>query len=124
MNRADFISQFSALGFTVTEVTVENTRKFIEFPYSIPVGKFTGKEIKLSFEVAGDAPINCPGGPHISPRLLPNNNSSTVHPHGGVHDSPRGPDWQYWSRPFPNWKDGERAAKRYMAHIVNLFNTQ
>jgi hypothetical protein len=120
MNRAAFIAEFSALGFTVEEKPGE----FIAFAFKVPVGKFAGREVKLGFHVTGDMPVNPPGGPHISPPLLPNNGKPEPHPRGGIHDSPLGAGWQYWSRPFKSWPEGERTARRYMAHIKNLFATQ
>jgi hypothetical protein len=120
MNRQTFIEGLRALGFKVEE----RKDNFVVFPYLIPVGKFARKEIVLGLQVNGDAPLNPPGGPHVSPRLLPQRPNQEPHPHGGIHESPLGPEWQYWSRPFNAWKDGERSARRYMAHILALFDTQ
>jgi hypothetical protein len=119
MNRTGFIAEFSALGFTV-----EEKGDFILFPFTVPVGKFAGRELKLGFQITGDMPVNSPAGPHVSPALLPFNPNADPHPKGGVHASNLGTEWQYWSRPFKFWREGERTARRYMAHITNLFATQ
>ena len=120
MNRQDFLAGLTALGFKLEE----RKDNFAVFPYVIPVGKFAGREIRLGLEVNGDAPLNPPPGPHVSPHLLPHRPTQEPHPYGGIHGSPLGPEWQYWSRPFEGWKEGERSARRYMAHIHALFDTQ
>jgi hypothetical protein len=116
-----FVQQLKDLGYKVED---KGDGK-VAFPYTVPVGKFEGKEITLGFVVPGDFPATPPSGPHVSPRLLPLNNSSQQHPAGGVHESaPFGPGWEYWSRPFPGWAGTDRTARAYMAHIRNLFFTQ
>jgi hypothetical protein len=119
MSRAAFIAEFSALGFAI-----EEKGDFILFTFTVPVGKFAGRELKLGFQITGDMPVNPPAGPHVSPALLPFNSNADPHPKGGVHASSLGAEWQYWSRPFKSWREGERTARRYMAHITNLFITQ
>jgi hypothetical protein len=117
----DFIQQLDALGYKVED---KGDGK-VALPYTVPVGKFAGKEITLGFVVPGDFPLTPPSGPHVSPRLLPPNTSSQQHPAGGVHESaPFGPEWEYWSRPFPGWARTDRTARAYLAHIRNLFATQ
>ena len=122
MARQDFVQQLCQLGLDVGWRGDDS----ITFDFVIPVGKFLGQTIKLGFEVPGDFPAVPPAGPHISPRLLPLNTQSKVHPSGGVHESKFGPDWEYWSRPFPDgeWNKTEKTAKVYMAHIRKLFETQ
>lgn len=121
MARKDFIEQLQALGYAV-EDKGENQ---LAFPYTVPVGKFANQEIQIGFVVGDDFPFTPPSGPHISPRLLPINPAGAVpHPAGGVHESPFGPEWQYWSRPFPNWQTTDRTVRTYMAHIRHLFDTQ
>ena len=121
MARQDFVDQLKALGFSPEEMG-ENR---ICFEYVIPVGKFAGQSVKLGLEVNGDFPANPPGGLHVSPHLLPMNTSSNVHPAGGIHPSKRfGPEWQYWSRPCPDWSKTDRTVRAYMAHIRHLFETQ
>jgi hypothetical protein len=84
-------------------------------------GRFKDQAIRLGFEVPPDFPRNPPGGPHVSPRLLPINPSAPAHPERTA-DSSFGPDFQYWSRPFPNWKERGGAAA-YMGWVDHLFDT-
>ena len=118
MARQDFIEQLKAIGQAAKDIGQDR----VLFPYKIPVGKFMGREIVLGFEVHDDFPGNCPGGPHIKAKLLPNK-SGGQHPDGGIHESEKfGSEWQYWSRPFEDWNKGEKTAKRYMEHIRRLFD--
>lgn len=120
MARQDFIEQLKTLGYVPQDLG--NNR--IWFSYTIPVGKFIGQQIQLGFVVGDDFPANPPGGPHISPHLLPINAGGT-HPSGGIHDNREfGGSWQYWSRPFPSWANTDRSVRIYMAHIRHLFETQ
>jgi hypothetical protein len=77
----------------------------------------------VGFAVPADFNLTPPGGPHVSPRLLPMNSASGLHPHCGVHDSPFGPDWQYWSRPLSHWAQTQRHVRDIMAHVRHLFDT-
>lgn len=121
MSREEFIQGFVALGYKL-ELKADD---FVVFEYVVPVGKFAGQKIRLGLQIKGDAPIIPPPGPHVSPHLLPLHPRADIpHPSGGVHSSPLGPDWQYWSRPIQRWKEGDRSARQYMAHINNLFATQ
>lgn len=118
--RTEFIEQLRKLGFEPEELK----DNIIGFKYMIPVGRFQGKEVRIGLMVNDDFPATPPPGPHISPRLLPLNNVSKEHPQGGIHESPLGPDWQYWSRPFANWKETDKTVRSYMAHLRKLFETQ
>lgn len=121
MARADFITQLQPLGFQVDDLG-ENR---LSFPYTVPVGRFADREIRLGFIVSDDFPMNPPSGPHLSPSLLPIHPGSDLsHPAGGVNTSPFGQDWQYWSRPFHQWPDTDRSVRTYMAFIRHLFATQ
>ena len=51
------------------------------------------------------------------------NPAQVPHPVGGIHESPFGPEWQYWSRPIKHWNETPRNATAYMAHIRRLFDT-
>jgi hypothetical protein len=117
MTRSDFIAGLVEMGY---EVTPKASTNFVLFPYVVQVGKLAGRTIQMALEVVD---LNPPGGPHVSPQLLPiNPSNSQPHPLGGVHQSPNlGPEWQYWSRPF-QWNK-ERSARAYMAHIAKLFAT-
>jgi hypothetical protein len=119
MARKDFMDQLVSLGYTVEE-RGENR---IAFRYVVPVGKLRGQEIWLGLVANDDLPLNAPSGPHVSPRLFPIHPANDLpHPLGGVHESPFGPDWQYWSRPFQVWGNTDRSAAAYMSHIRDLFS--
>jgi hypothetical protein len=118
MKRADFIADLIEMGY---EVTPKAGTNFVFFPYEIRVGRLAGAKIQMALEVVD---LNPPPGPHVSPHLVPiNPTNAQPHPIGGVHQSPGlGSEWQYWSRPYPNWNN-DRSARAYMAHITTLFAT-
>jgi hypothetical protein len=115
---SSFGEQLKALGYEVTE---QGDR--VSFPFKIETGKRAGEEVTLGFVVGGDFVLNPPSGPHVRPRLLPIHPEQAPHPVGGVHESPFGPEWQYWSRPVHHWQETRRNAVDYMAHIHRLFGT-
>src|SRR2546422_880083 len=115
----DFIDELKRLGFNVLEHGPDR----VAFPYMVESGRFAGQTIQLGFIVPGDWNLSPPSGPHISPRLLPLQ-SGGAHPSGGVHDSPFGAEWQYWSRPIQHWAQTGRTVKDVIAHIRHLFDTQ
>jgi len=120
MARTDFISQLQALHYTVQEPAPG----FVSFEYEIPVGKFQGQKVEIGLEVTNSFPLNPPPGPHFSPHLLPVTGGGGSHPYGAIHNSPLGPNWQYWSRPFVNhWNHTDKTVKTYLAHIRNLLAT-
>ncbi len=57
MARKDFIDQLRALGYDPQEFGDNK----VAFLYTIPVGKFGGKEIMLGFVVGEDFNLNPPG---------------------------------------------------------------
>jgi hypothetical protein len=120
--RSDFVKQLTDLGYQVKEYGDER----ISIDYKVPVGKFEGKDIELGFLVTDQFPTIAPAGPHLTPRLLPIHASQDIpHPLGGVHESTQfGSDWQYWSRPFPEWEKTDQTVKTYMSHIRRLFLDQ
>lgn len=120
MAAIDFINGLKELGFQITELEASK----ISFPFKIPVGRFIGTEICLGFIVPDDFPFVPPSGPHVSPLILPKNPNGGPHPSHGVHDSPFGTEWEYWSRPFPDWNNTDKTAKTYMTHINHLMDTQ
>jgi hypothetical protein len=122
MARIDFINQLVELGYKVED----KGQNFVAFPYEIPVGKFRGQKVTIGLQINDDFPLNPPPGPHLSPRLLfaTRDQSTNVHPRGAIHESPLGAEWEYWSRPFPNWPQTKRDAKSYLAHVRHLFDTQ
>lgn len=119
MARADFITGLKALGFEVDELGGAR----IAFAFEVPCGRFSGSPVKIGLEVHDDWPLNPPAGPHLTPHLRPVQPSG-VHPTGAIHESPFGPAWQYWSRPYHGWKPGANPVRQYLAHLNNLFEKQ
>lgn len=120
MAKQDFINQLTSLGYKVEDLGSNK----IEFKYAIPIGRLADQEIKLGFLIQDDFPANPPSGPHVSPRLLPINPQSGTHPNCGIHESEQfGPEWEYWSRPFPDWGRTDHTARTYMAFVRRLFET-
>lgn len=120
MPAQNFIDDLKALGYE-PEVLSENR---IAFSYVVPEGKFKDQTIKLGFEIPTDWNLTPPSGPHISPRLLPIKADAAGHPER-VAESPNfGQEWEYWSRPYPNWPNSRRTVKEYMKYIRHLFETQ
>ena len=123
MGRAEFVQGLRALGLSVDD----RADDFVTFPWQIPLGPRAGERIRLGLQVPPDVEETPPSGPHVSPHLLPlTQGGAPTHPFGGVHTSPLGADWQYWSRPYPNppgWASTDRSARTYMRHITHLFDT-
>ena len=106
----------------LTEMDYEHqtpSPNWVTIEHDIAAGRFAGQQIRLGFEVPPEFPRTPPHGPHFSPRLLPINTSPSNHP-DRVHESPLGPDWEHWSRPFVNWKGAEGVAG-YLAYVARLF---
>jgi hypothetical protein len=118
MASVDFLAELRTLGFVLTEVDADK----VTFPYEVPVGPRAGETIVLGFVVPGDYRASPPSGPHVSPPLYPLQSGGN-HPTGGIHASPLGDAFQYWSRPFPGWAASGRTARDYMAFINGLFAT-
>lgn len=118
MSRADFIEGLRTLRFEPEDLGDGK----VASPYVIETGRFSGTAIKLGFIVPDDFSLNPPGGIHVCPRLLPHQGGGT-HPSGGIHDSPFGSDWQYWSRPIADWAT-DRSVRAVIAHVRRLFDTQ
>lgn len=93
---------------------VELANDHLVFTYEIPLGGRRGTTVRVGLAAPQDWPLSCPPGPHISPRI--------GHPDGNVHASALGPDWEYWSRPFNGWAQGERTFRRYMSHVRALLD--
>jgi hypothetical protein len=120
MAAIDFVSQLRVLGLEVEEVRPD----LIIVPYIIPIGRCRGQSARLGFVGFGDFPQNPPGCLHISPRLLPINQTGGAHPNASVHPSPNfGDEWEYWSRPLSHWAQTERNARSVLAHINHLLDT-
>jgi hypothetical protein len=118
MAKSDFAKQLRELGYDVNDAG-DN----VDLAYEVPLGRFVGETIRLGFVVPGDFPDTPPSGPHIKPHIMPNSGGGGSHPTGGINPSSQfGGDWQYWSRPFPNWSKTERNVRTYMAFIRRLFD--
>lgn len=122
-----FAQELTVLGFDPAEVD-KDCGRVVRFGYDVQLGSHTGETIALGFLVPSDYNLTCPSGPYMAPLVLPINTATSEPPFGGVHlaqDSQPaagfGPDWEYWSRPFPGWAESERNARAYMAHIAHLF---
>ncbi len=61
MAQSDFISELEQLGYIVEK----HSDSRIAFPYTIPVGRMMGTEIKLGFDSPDDFPITAPSGAHV-----------------------------------------------------------
>ena len=108
-------------------VLLADTTDHMYFDYEVPVGKYAGRTVKLGFVVPLDFPFSIPSGPHVSPSIHPIKPESGLHPLHGVHANrftTDGTDWQYWSRPFIEWKERKKTVATYMGHILHLWATQ
>lgn len=105
---AGFLAALTAHGFTPTQ-----QGGFAVFSYTIEVGSRAGEQVEIGLAIPGDWPLSPPPGPHIRPRL--------GHPHGAVHQSDLGQDWEYWSRPAQNWA-ADRSMPAYLRHLRTLFS--
>ena len=125
MGRNKFKEGLEAMGFT-PEVKDEEkdgvkVQDKIMILFTISDGRFAGQQVKLGFQVPQDFEMTPPGGPHISPRLIPININSPDH--SRAHESPFGPGWEYLSRPFTEQWARKRTVKRYMEYVAYLLNT-
>jgi hypothetical protein len=120
-----FAAQLRASGYKEVSELPDNN---VKFSYKVTTGRFSGLEVELGFVVPVNFPENPPTGPHVHKEIHPHQ-SGGQHPTGGVHPSAGhsqhfGAEWQYWSRPYPNWSQGKRDTARYMAFIHGLWATQ
>src|SRR6266540_3013081 len=99
MPAADFIQELRDLGYQVDDSPNPQLEGnvVVRFPFQIPLGTKAGDEITLAFNEPPD---------------------------GGVSDASGtfGADWQYWSRPYNGWAQGDRNVRAYMRHIKHLFH--
>lgn len=107
--------------------TYEGHPTHITFGFEIPCGSYAGRELSIGLNVPTDFPTVAPSGPHFSPILIADDKSGQP-PRGGLHlnHDPvfkvlTGEDWQYWSRPFPNWAVLDDPVRAYLAHVKNLW---
>lgn len=99
-------------GLQATGYTPQQQNGFIVFDYTIEAGSCAGRTVRIGLQTAADFPTTPPSGPHVSPRL--------GHPHGAVHPSGLGVEWEYWSRPAANWAT-DRSVRGYLRHLRTLF---
>jgi len=116
-----FLEGLTALGYSPTIIDVEKRR--IAFEYLVQTGKYSGKTYTQGFEVPQDFPLTPPSGPHVK-AILHQTGLSGSHPYANVHNSDFGNDWQYWSRPFPDWPKSKQTVGAYLSHIFQLWDTQ
>ena len=90
----------------------EQNGSFIVFDYLVEVGAHAGTTVRIGLELVADWPLSAPHGPHLTPRLN--------HPHGAVHASPLGTEWEHWSRPPADWTV-DRTMRAYLRHLRSLF---
>lgn len=105
------IAELRARGFSVEVVREPN---LVAFDYKVPLGARASEVVRIGLVVPGDYPATPPGGPCVRPAI--------GHPKGNVHGAGEfGPDWCYWSRPYPSWPATGRDAGAYLAHLNALF---
>ncbi len=118
MGKVEFIEELKSL---VSDVQDHGDDK-VSFKYVPDAGRCAGQEFRVGFAIPGDFGVTPPSGPHIKPRIFPNQ-SGGPHPTGGIHDSPFGADWHYWSRPISGWPETKRSVRDILLHLERLFIT-
>lgn len=121
-----FLEGLVDLGFTPQ--VLENKPEHVIFGYEIETGRHANKKIMLGLVIPSDFPMSPPSGPHVNSEIHPIQ-SGGVHPTGGIHQSPDfqtalGGNWQYWSRPYPDWLQGKKTVASYLSHIWRLWDSQ
>jgi len=118
-----FFEQLSQAGICAERDKSANDR--ISFDFVIPGGKFAAQIWRIGLVIPASFPAEPPTGPHISPQIHGTQTKSGVHPTANISASPFGADWEYWSRPYPNWNtEPEKSARTYLKHIARLWVTQ
>jgi hypothetical protein len=116
-----FVAGLIALGYE--PVVFPDKLDRVTFDYLVESGRHAGRKVRLGLVVPGDFPATCPSGPHVSPQIHAIGQQGG-HPAGAVHASDFGGDWQYWSRPFPDWASSKRTVAAYMSHVWRLWDSQ
>jgi len=123
-----FIEGLRELGYNPE--ALPNKPDHVVIDYEVESGKFAGKKLRQGFVVPADFPLTTPSGPHLSEQIHPVK-SGGEHPTGGVHRDQASPfqqalggDWQYWSRPIPDWTTRKKTVVAYMGHIRRLWESQ
>ena len=116
-----FVMGLRAQGYQPEIIDAGNRR--LAFNYVVETGIHKGKSFKLGFDIPPDFPLTPPAGPHVN-AILHQAGQSGAHPKANVSDSNFGSEWQYWSRPFPDWGPSKKTVATYMAHIFRLWDSQ
>lgn len=123
-----FVQGLIGLGYA--PMSLPGKPDHVVIDYEVGSGRFSGTKVKLGFIVPGDFPLTAPSGPHVSPHIHPIR-SDGQHPTGAVHKDHAAPfqqalghEWQYWSRPFPDWAASKKTVAAYMSHIWRLWDSQ
>jgi hypothetical protein len=123
-----FIKGLRDLGYSPE--TLPGKLDHVVIDYEVQSGKFAGKKLRHGFIVPPDFSAIPPTGPHISEDIHTIKGGGE-HPTGGVHRDHAKPfqevlggEWQYWSRPFPDWGASKKTVATYMIHIWHLWESQ
>lgn len=106
---AEFARQMRALGLGNVELRTDG---WVLFDLLVPAGGHRGDVVRIGAQVPPDFPDTPPPGPHVSPPY--------THPAGGVHGSPLGSEFLYWSRPAQQWQK-DRSVRGWVRHVRSLF---
>ena len=112
-----FAQQLRDAGIAVEETHGDR----VAFAYSMDDGGYATPSLRVGVVVPPTFPDEPPGGIHVHPRRRADN-TGAQHP-DRVAQSPFGPDWEYWSRPFPGWASQNRNARAYRRWIDHLLAT-
>lgn len=104
----ELIRQLRELGYTVEQ----SQGIVIIKDFRVRAGRDAGSQVDVGV-LANDFPFTPPAGIHIHPVLQPPSK-------GGVHGSPLGEGWQYWSRRLPDWQK-DRSAHHIISYINKVF---
>ena len=116
-----FMVGLIALGYEPAIVPGKPDR--LSFDYELGTGRFAGRKVRLGLVVPQDFPATPPSGPHVCSHIHPVGRPGG-HPTGAIHASDFGSEWQYWSRPYPEWASSKRTVAAYMSHIWRLWDSQ
>ena len=125
-----FLEGLRALGYVPS--VLPGRPDHVVFEYQVETGRFAGRKVMLGLIVPQDFPMTPPTGPHVTPHIHPINPVNGAHPTCGVHqthsqgfEAGAGDQWQYWSRPYPQWgQSGKRTTASYMNHVWQLWDSQ
>lgn len=114
MTFEELLKDLQGRGLEVTErkePAVGNMRCIEVAKLPIRMGALSGQEprVIIPVPVADGVP---PPGFHLKPRLGKGRGTPAVH-----DGSPFGTDWEYWSRPFNEWRTTGRNAGAILSHF-------